>query len=571
MLYLCSVKHGFWNIIPQSYRRRAVVVAITIFLRALLNFVGIAMLLPILALIIDSDNITSNTTLSKVYDIAGFESHSNFIIAVCAAVVGVILIKNIAVLLLYRFERDFIYALYKHLSERLYRGYHSRGLGFIKRSNSALLTRNINVVSLTFVVGVLKPMASIASEVLLFMLLFGALMWYAPIAALLSIAIFLPTMLIFYLGVRRKLQDIGIRENEAQRIKSRIVAETFRGFADVEIGGAFPELFDRFERAMNEAVTLRKRNATISMLPQMFTEVGLAAGMALLVIISLGMSSDNLSLMFGVFAVAAIRLIPSIRNIMSSWSAIRYNRYSIATLAEADIEEKVEEESFTAERFHFGDKIELEELTFQFDDATSPTIRNMSLEIKKGERLGIRGASGTGKTTLFNLILGLYQPTSGKILIDGEKLDHSNVRKWQNTIGYVSQSVFIADMTLAENIAFGQKPEDIDYKRVEQVLELADLSSFVDTLPEGYRSRIGEQGSRLSGGQRQRIGIARALYKNCDILFFDEATSSLDNRTEENINTAIRRLSAENRALTIVVIAHRESSLEYCDRIITIE
>lgn len=565
------MKQGFWNIIPHSYRRRAVVVAITIFLRALLNFVGIAMLLPILVLIIDSDNITSNTTLSKVYDIAGFESHNHFIIAVCAAVVCVILIKNIAVLLLYRFERDFIYSLYKHLSERLYRGYHSRGLGFIKRSNSALLTRNINVVSLTFVVGVLKPMASIASEVLLFMLLFGALMWYTPIAALLSIAIFLPTMLIFYLGVRRKLQDIGIRENEAQRIKSRIVAETFRGFADVEIGGAFSELFDRFERAMDEAVTLRKRNATISMLPQMFTEVGLAAGMALLVVISLGMSSDNLSLMFGVFAVAAIRLIPSIRNIMSSWSAIRYNRYSIATLAEADIEADIKEECFTTDRFHFSDRIELHNLTFQFDDAETPTIRNMSLEIKKGERLGIRGASGAGKTTLFNLILGLYCPTSGDILIDGEKLDRSNIRKWQNTIGYVSQSVFIADMTLAENIAFGQKPEDIDYRRVEQVLELADLSSFVDTLPEGYRSRIGEQGSRLSGGQRQRIGIARALYKNCDILFFDEATSSLDNRTEENINTAIRRLSAENRALTIVVIAHRESSLEYCDRIITIE
>ena len=570
-MYLCSVKHRLWNIIPQSYRRRAIVVAITIFLRALLNFVGIAMLLPILVLIIDSDNITSNATLSRAYDIIGFESHNQFIIAVCTAVVGVILVKNIAVLLLYRFERDFIYSLYKHLSERLYRGYHSRGLGFIKRSNSALLTRNINVVSLTFVVGVLKPMASIASEILLFMLLFGALMWYAPIAALLSIAIFLPTMLIFYLGVRRKLQDIGIRENEAQRIKSRIVAETFRGFADVEIGGAFPELFDRFERAMDEAVTLRKRNATISMLPQMFTEVGLAAGMALLVVISLGMSSDNLSLMFGVFAVAAIRLIPSIRNIMSSWSAIRYNRYSIATLAEADIEDDIKEACFTTDRFHFSDKIELEGLTFQFEDATAPTIRNMSLEIKKGERLGIRGASGTGKTTLFNLILGLYKPTSGNILIDGERLDHSNVRKWQNTIGYVSQSVFIADMTLAENIAFGQKPEDIDYKRVEQVLELADLSSFVSTLPEGYRSRIGEQGSRLSGGQRQRIGIARALYKNCDILFFDEATSSLDNRTEENINTAIRRLSAENRALTIVVIAHRESSLEYCDRIITIE
>jgi ABC-type multidrug transport system fused ATPase/permease subunit len=195
----------------------------------------------------------------------------------------------------------------------------------------------------------------------------------------------------------------------------------------------------------------------------------------------------------------------------------------------------------------------------------------MSLEIHKGERLGIRGASGAGKTTLFNLILGLYRPTSGEIFIDGESLDSRNIRKWQNTIGYVSQSVFIADMTLAENVAFGQAPEQIDYQRVERALELAELRSFVDTLPDGLQSRIGEQGSRLSGGQRQRIGIARALYKNCDILFFDEATSSLDNRTEENINSAIRRLSTENESLTIVVIAHRESSLEYCDRIITIE
>ena len=570
-LYLCSVKQQVWNIIPKSYRRRAIVVAITIFLRALLNFVGIAMLIPILVLILDSENITSNATLNRIYDLVGFSSHNSFVVAVCISVVLVILLKNGAVMLLYRHERDFIYSLYKYLSERLYRGYHSLGLGYIKRSNSALLTRNINVVTLTYVVGVLKPIAAIASEVLLFALLFIALMWYAPIAALLSIAIFLPTILIFYLGVRRKLQDIGIKENEAQRIKSRIVAETFRGFADVEIGGAFPELFNRFERAMDEAVALRKRNATIGMLPQIFTEVGLAAGMALLVVISLGMNSENLSLMFGVFAVAAIRLIPSIRNIMSSWSSIRYNRYSIATLAEADIEAKETSDDFTSERFHFNDKIELHHLTFQFDDATSPVIKDMSLEIHKGERLGIRGASGAGKTTLFNLILGLYRPTSGEIFIDGESLDSRNIRKWQNTIGYVSQSVFIADMTLAENVAFGQAPEQIDYQRVERALELAELRSFVDTLPDGLQSRIGEQGSRLSGGQRQRIGIARALYKNCDILFFDEATSSLDNRTEENINSAIRRLSTENESLTIVVIAHRESSLEYCDRIITIE
>ena len=149
------------------------------------------------------------------------------------------------------------------------------------------------------------------------------------------------------------------------------------------------------------------------------------------------------------------------------------------------------------------------------------------------------------------------------------ELDDNNRREWQNAIGYVSQHVFIADMTLAENIALGS--DNIDMERLNRAIDLADIREYIDSLPAGVESRIGEQGCRLSGGQRQRIGIARALYKGCDILLFDEATSSLDNHTEENINNAIRRLSSSNRELTIVVIAHRESSLEYCDRIITME
>lgn len=570
-MYLCNVKNRLWKIIPPTYRRRAITVAVTIFLRALLNFVGIAMLVPILVLILDRSSISSNGAVKEIYEALNFTSYNNFVVAVCLSVVAVIVIKNLVVILLYRYERDFIYSLYKYLSERLYIGYQRRGLGFVKRSNSAILTRNINVVSLTFVVGILKPIASIISEILLLSLLFGSLLWYAPTAALLALVVFVPAIALFYIGVRRKLNDIGERENEAQRIKSRVVAETFRGYADVEIGGAFPQMFKRFERAMNEAVALRKQNATIGMLPQMFTEVGLAVGMAALVLLSLTMSGNEISLMFGIFAVAAIRLIPSIRSIMSGWSAIRYNRYSIDTLIEADIEANNLAVDRSTERMPFTRSIELCDISFCFDDAESPIIEHLSLHINKGERLGIRGTSGSGKTTLFNIILGLYQPTEGYITIDGIRLTSENVRKWQNAIGYVSQSVFIADMTLAENIALGHSAEDIDQKRIDEVIELADLKEFVASLPNGIHSHIGEQGCRISGGQRQRIGIARALYKNCDVLFFDEATSSLDNRTEENINSAIRRLSNENRALTIVVIAHRESSLEYCDRVITIE
>lgn len=560
------MKRLFMSIIPKSYRRRAIGVAATIFLRALLNFAGIALFVPVLVVILDSESISKEGYFRAIYDGLGFESYTSFAISIALGVVAVIILKNIVSLLLYRSERNFTYGLYKHLSERLYIGYHNRGLGFIKHSNSALLTRNVNVVSLMFVVGVIKPIATIVGEVMLFALLFVAMMCYSPIAALLAVAVIIPVIFLFYFVVRRKLNDIGIRENEAQRTKSRIVAESFRGYADIEIGGAFPEMYDRFEKAMNEVVALRKQNATIGMLPQMFTETGMALGMAALVILSVVVGSSDIGLLFGIFAVAVMRLIPSIRNIMTSWSALRYNRYTIDIVAEANGEDSDIDRS--GDRFHFGHKIELRNLSFRFDDAENLTIDNLSMEIAKGERVGIKGASGVGKTTLFNLMLGLYPPTSGKILVDGEPLDGSNIRKWQNSIGYVSQNVFIADMSLAENIALGTALDKIDYNRVNEVVAMADLKEFVASLPDGIHSRIGEQGSRLSGGQRQRIGIARALYKNPDILFFDEATSSLDNLTEENINSAIRRLSADNRALTIVVIAHRDSSLEYCDRII---
>lgn len=558
-----------WSIIPQRYRHRTIWVAVTIFLRALLNFVGIATLIPILVLILDRNATSTNPYLAKLYTLLNPSSYAQFVVAVCAAIVGIIVLKNIATLLLYRAERNYIYGLYKHLSESLYLTYHNHGYSFVKSQNSAVLTRNVNVVSLMFVAGVLKPLATIISEALLFVLIMGAIAWYTPTVALLATAIFLPIVAIFYLVMRRRLNDIGELENAAQRLKSRIVAESFRGYADIEIGGAFPQMFSRFDSAINDIVKLRKRNATIGQLPQLFTEVGLAIGLATLVILSLGYSSEHMALVFGIFAVAAIRLIPSIRGIMSSWSTIRYNLYTIDTMSDAKAD-NITLPTHEVERINFRSTIELRNISYTFSDAAEPTIENLSLTIKQGERIGIQGSSGIGKTTLFNLILGLYSPTAGAIYVDGVKLDNSNLRKWQNSIGYVSQSVFITEGTIAENIAFGEQTNNIDYSRISKAIEQSDLKEFIASLDNGANTRIGEQGSRLSGGQRQRIGIARALYKGCDILLFDEATSSLDNTSEQNINRAIERLSAENNALTIVVIAHRNSSLEYCDRIITL-
>ena len=561
----------FWDIIPHCFRRRTLGVVMTIFLRAILNFVGVATLIPILILIVDSSNIASTGYLSWLYSALNIDSYQTFSIVVCLGVIAILVLKNIAVVYLYRFERDYIYSLYKHLSERLYESYYRKGLGFIKHSNTAILTRNVNVVSLIFATNILKPIATIIGEGLLLLLMFVALTIYSPVIALIAVGLFLPIVALFYFSMRKRLNAIGDRENAAQRAKGRIVAETFRGYADIEINNAFPLTLSNFSNAIDEAVKLRKEYATIGMLPQMFTEVGLAIGLTIIIIVSLYGGSDNLVIMLGIFAIAGVRLLPSLRTIMASWSSIRYNRYTIDTLREANDLEAQSAISATNDRFNFEHSIEIRQLGFCFEDSETPLIDNLSLTINKGERIGIKGASGVGKTTLFNIILGLYRPTSGAIYIDGEELSKSNIRKWQNSIGYVSQSVFIADSTLLENIALGCDSQTVNLERIDQVIELADLAEFVSSLPDGIYSRIGEQGSKISGGQRQRLGIARALYKNSDILFFDEATSSLDNKTEENINNAIHNLSKKNASLTIVIIAHRESSLEYCDRIITLE
>lgn len=565
------MKQSVLGIIPRQFRTRGYLVTFTILLRALLNFVGLAALLPVLYLILDSENIHSNRYLSEIYDTFGFGSDTSFVASVTAAMLLFITIKCLVNLALYRFERDYIYALYRYLSRNLYIDYFNRGLSFIKSSNSAVLSRNVNVVCYTFVAGVLRPLASIFSEAMLFAMLFAAILIYNPTAALLTVAIFVPSVWLYFALVRKRVNRYGDIENEAQRTKYRNVVETYRGYADIEINNAFPKMLSSFDRSIDTIIDVGAKNATVSTLPQIFTEIGLAAGMSLLVTMSVGSGSGDMKILFGIFAVAALRLLPSIRSIMAAWTALRYNRYTIDIIRDADINKTSTVEDTTDDRFEFRDSIEIDNLSFRFADSDKDTLHGLSFEIRKGEKIGIKGRSGAGKTTLFNLLLGFYRPTGGGIRIDGELLSESNRRKWQNTIGYVSQSVFLTDNTILANIALGCDETSVDLDRVNKAVDMANLREFVDSLPNGLQSRIGECGALLSGGQRQRIGIARALYKRADILFFDEATSSLDSDTERGINESIETLSRNDDQLTIIIIAHRESSLDCCDRIIEIK
>ena len=565
------MKNGLFEIIPKPFRMRGVWVAVTILLRAILNFVGLAMLIPVLVLILDTGSIHTDSRLSRIYEVVGFSSDEWFVVAICAMVVGIIIIKCAVNLHLYTTERNFIYDLYRYLSRRLYIDYHNRGLGFIKSNNSSILTRNVNVVCLTFVVGILRPLATIASEVMLFVLLFVALACYNLTVAMLIPLIFIPAAWLYIRLVRNKLNSYSEVENRTQRANMRNVIDTYRGYSDLEVSNAFPSMLARFDKAMNEVIDVRLKNATIATLPQIFTEIGVALALVALVLLNLGIEGGNIKILFGIFAVAALRLMPSVRNIMGAWASFRYNQYTIDIIRDAHIDEIDPTIDDTAERMNFEREISVENISFRYEDGEQEVVNDLSLTVRKGERIGIRGRSGVGKTTIFNLMLGFLQPTSGSIRIDDELLTTANRRRWLNIVGYVSQNVFLTDGTLVENIALGIAPDKVDRERLNRAIDMANLREFIDSLPQGIDTPAGECGNRLSGGQRQRIGIARALYKEAEVLFFDEATSSLDNDTEQNINTAIEHLSQNNKELTIIVIAHRESSLDYCDRIVTLE
>ncbi|MBQ5647772.1 MAG: ATP-binding cassette domain-containing protein [Alistipes sp.] len=563
------MKLDIFDIIPKKFRLKGVGVGLTIFVRALLNFVGLAALLPVLYLILDTQSIHSNSILHNIYTTLGFDSDQSFVIAVAVSVVIFIIIKNLINLLLYRVERDYIYELYGHLSRRLFIGYFNQGLQAMKGKNTAVLSRNVNVVCYTFITGVLRPIATLASEALLLAMIFLSIAIYSSIGALLAVAVFIPVAWIYFALMRRRLDRYGNVENEAQRRKYRDVIETFRGYADIEINNAFDHRLSLFNKELDTIVSVGRKNATISMLPQNLTETGLAIGMALLLCLGTILASTDMKLLFGIFAVAGLRLLPSARNIMGAWSALRYNRYTIDVLNEAKVDST--KRATNSEQLPLNNTIEVRDLSFRFENSTNDTLHNLSLTIRKGEKLGINGESGVGKTTLLNILLGLYEPSEGGVYIDGKKLEGERLRKWQNSIGYVSQNTFLIDSSILANIALGCEEQDVDMQHIEKCIEAASLSEFIASLPKGIHTRIGECGAMLSGGQRQRIGIARALYKQANILFFDEATSSLDNATEQSINRAIENLSTSNENLTIVVVAHRDSSLGYCDRIVTLE
>ena len=540
---------------------------------ALLDFVGVAALVPVLLLILSEDATFSYPVMRWLYEAGSFTSFGTFVTAVCVAVLLVIIVKSILTLTVSNAVSKYLLSLYRHYSTRMFDIYLSKGLLFIRNNHTSQLINNVNGVCLRFTDGVLGQLFSSVTEIILLGLVAAALLWYDPRLVLLALAVFLPLTLVYALVFRRRMNENGRTENRLFVAQNKTLYETLRGYSDIEINNAERYVSDRFRDGLRNLTDCRRRAMLVRTAAGRMAEFSLILGVVVMIIVGLasGTEMSALTVSLGVFAVAAYKIVPSVNRIVNSWVEYKRNAFAAEKIAETFADApQIRFDAAPAGRLPFEREIKVDDVTFRYEPEGKAVLDRFSLTIRKGEKIGIRGYSGAGKTTLFNILCGFFRPESGEVRIDGTPLSPANTRQWQDNLAYVSQDVFIPDMTLAENIAFGKRSDEIDAERLQRAIRAASLTELVASLPQGTDTVTGEAGCRLSGGQRQRIGIARALYKNASVLLFDEATSSLDSRTEREIVEAVERLSERHSELTILIISHREQTLGFCDRIIDI-
>ena len=534
-----------YHLLLPSERRMGMRVIMAVFFSALLNFAGLAALIPVLLFLIEEKEEKGEALLF------------------CLLAVGFILFKNVLVMGLSRFQNYFLLSLYKRLSFSLFSSYYHRGILFISRLGSTRLGYEVNYVCYAFSMSLLSPLLNMTADVLLILLVTAVLLVYAPMTVLMLYLAFFPFMLMYIFGIKRRIRYYGKKELLARREQTRIVTEAYKGYAEVEVNHAFPSLQHSFLKGLDTISFCRLKLETVYHLPLCLSELSVVIGLTLLALSGTG----NVKALVGIFAVGAFRLLPALRESLSAWTQIQNSVFCLRII-KAGMEDLFStfEEKPTA-GLSFEKEIAISNLSYTYPEGKR-VLKEFDCTIRKGEYIGIRGSSGIGKSTLFNLLLGFLKPDGGEIRIDGVLLSAENRKLWHRRIGYVPQGVFILDGTLAENVALGCC--DISKEKVKRILRQVRLDEWVDELPLGIDTLLGESGARLSGGQKQRVGIARALYKEADILLLDEATSALDTATECEINEMICGLRNDYRGLTVLSIAHRESSLAFCNRIITL-
>ena len=555
-------------------QKRAGLLLIMILIMAFLDTIGVASILPFIAVLTNPSLIETNLILNTMYQTSGFfgvENNEQFFLAL-----GILVLFLLIISLIFKALTDYALVRFVQMREysigkRLIEGYLNQPYSWFLNHHSAELGKNIlSEVEQVIANGIRRLMELISKGVVAIALIILLIIADPKLALTVSVLLGGAYGLIFYF-IRVYLNLIGKKRLKNNELRFTAVSEAFGAAKEVKVGGLEQTYIKKFSNAAELFAITKAHSSVIAQLPRYILEAIAFGGVMLIVLymISQTGSFNNALPIISLYVFAGYRLMPALQQIYASLTQITFVGPALDKLYDDIKKLKPFIENQNKEDVSFKKTINLKNVSYNYPNSTRQVLKNIDLSIPAKSTIGLIGATGSGKTTTVDIILGLLEAQKGTLQVDDKIITKHNSRSWQRLIGYVPQQIYLSDDTIAANIAFGISPKDLNQSAVEKASKIANLHNFVmDELPEKYQTTIGERGVRLSGGQRQRIGISRALYHNPKVLILDEATSALDNQTEQAVMDAINNL---DKKITIILIAHRLNTVKNCDKIFLLE
>ena len=575
-----TVRAYFTLFTPDEVRGFARVVAISLAV-ALVQALSVASVMPFLALVADPSVITRNGVAQWLYDAGGFEAQESFLVATGLAVVVALVFANVVMALGTRAGLRFVWDQHHRLSSSLMEHYlRLPYLQFSRRHTSNLAQNLLDEVSLLGD-GVAMPIVTIVTDGAVAIVLFGLMAFIEPSVAFLAVGALGAAYVWMFLAVRKRQRHMGEERLRGNKARFRTSHEALSGVKEIILNERQDAFLGRFKEASRAFSINTRRAFLMGLLPRYLMEV-LAFGGVVLVTLYFILTGDgvaNFLPVLGLYALAGYKGIPAAQHVFQSLSRLEFSGASVTGLAAQFHTETNEgpqprplsppQPSDVATPIpNSWTELRVSDLRFTYPGADAPVLDGLNLRVPRNTSLALVGSTGSGKSTLAHLILGLFPAESGTISLDDQPLDASRLTAWRKILGYVPQDVFMLDESILANVAFGLSGDEIDVERAERALAAANVDELVRGLPEGLHTALGERGARFSGGKRQRIALARALYREPQILVLDEATSALDTVTELSVMKALQELSG---AVTMLIIAHRLSTVRECDQIALID
>lgn len=555
---------------PQAKRQLALIGSLVI-ATALCEAASVTAIYPFLLVAMNPDSLPTGGLIGLAFDVSGAAGPREFLLLLGTVILGLVILSNaLGAFTAWRQQR-FVRDFEQSLSVRMLRHFLYQPYPFFLRHNTSEIQRRLLKEPRDISDGALDPALDILQRGVATLAVFAVLLAVEPRVAVAAALTFGALYVGLYRFAGKRLQASGERVHRASQVAAKASAEALNSIKLLKVTRREEYFVASFVETNGVVEKHRARHAMFSKMPRYVIEGATFAltMVAFLVVLAAGRDFTSILPLLGMFAFAGFRLMPAVHGIVNAAGRMRFGTSVLEAVVEELSAPPPPRSSTRPLNLPFHQELRLDNVRFAYADNGRIALDGVSFRVPRGTSLGIVGRTGSGKTTVLDILLGILEPTQGQVLVDGSPLDAATLPRWQQVVSYVPQQVVLLDDTIARNIAFGVPDDAIDMARVRAAARSANIQDYIETdLPDGYATTVGERGVRLSGGQRQRIGIARALYENREVIVFDEATSEVDSVTERAINEAIAAMAHKK---TIIVVAHRLTAIRECDQVLVLE